>query len=500
VRRPGIRAAALAFLAFSLAACAAEPPEYVRGLVPNESGFDGAVTVAAEDGDDRFGHVTVNIPYRSVTGEPKTGQGRIAVRRDDMASGKPLPAFCHVHYEKDVGGAKKWCRRGWAVATAHYGNGDGEYPIDVSVGDGYNLARALIQWVRRLPFIDRTRLHIDGASQGGYMALAMSADCFPVTSATADCPVVNWAYNLSYFEANRAVSKWPQEDVRDSPLPVLCAVTMLVDWSFEVFDGDLGADTWFHVSPISRLDRIAHPVLVVCATGDMLVPMEQMTRDHLRPHNEAAFPEGYRRGFDELTLCEPARRTFEELLPEADVHIEHMPLQDHSFELTLGHFTGDEKKPGKRPKNQDRPWSKTHQWSLCYLDEGPPTPYASHTSHEWATSPDSFVAHYQTARPAPAILTASKLDHLMRRYTGKLDGLPALADGRPANRLNFPLVEQFDVLTGLLDYAGLGDAHAARLRTLYRGLECRPFGNELDLAELRKRQRPLYNAMSGDSR
>jgi len=255
-----------------------------------------------------------------------------------------------------------------------------------------------------------------------------------------------------------------------------------------VFGNDLSADTWYYVSPISRLEQIANPVLIVCATGDMLVPMAQMTREGLHPYDQTVFPEGYHRDFEDVTLCERARETFKELLPPDDVHIESMPLQENSFELAIEYFTGDKDKPKKRPKNQDRPWSKDHQWNLCYLDEGPPTPYASHTSYEWATSPDSFVDHYQAAAPSPEILNAAKLERLMQRYTGQIEGLPTLADGRPANRLNFRSVERLDVVTGLLDYAGLGEAHAARLRALYASAKLRPFGDELDRMELEEQR------------
>jgi hypothetical protein len=384
------------------------------------------------------------------------------------------------------------------VATAHYTDSRGAYPIDVSVGDGYNLAHALIQWVRRLPFVDRTRLHIDGASQGGYMALAMSADFFPVTSTTADCPVVNWAYNLNYFEVNKPAAKWPQSDIKNSPLPILCSVTMLADSSYKVFGKDLPSDTWYYLSPISFLDQIANPVMVLCATGDMLVPMEQITRTHLRPYDKTRFPDGYQRDFDALTLCKSARKTLEESLPANDVSIQIIPLQEKSFEITLGMFTGEEKKPRRKPKDVERPWSDIRQWSLCYLDEGGPTPYASHMSYEWATLPNAFVAAHQKGKPSVTILNAAKLDHLMQRYAGQIRNLPQLADGAEANRLNFQPLEKLDVVTGLLDYADLDPEYAARLQSLYAAGTVRPFGDTLDLERLRKERTQLLPRPAGE--
>lgn len=492
-----MRLRVLAILALFAVSC--NSTAFIKGKVPSESGFDGAVRVVEETAKKGFGIVTVEIPYVDVHGQPKIGEGRIYVARKDIESGKPIPVFCHVHYEKDAGGAAGWCKRGWAVATAHYKEGGGKYPIDVSVGDGYNLAHALIQWVRRLPFIDRTRLHIDGGSQGGYMALAMSADSFPVTSTTADAPVVNWAYNLNYFEMNKPAMKWPQKDIKSSPLPILHAVTQLGDWAGEVFGKDLSAETWYRLSPISYLGRIANPVMIVCATGDMLVPMEQMTRTHLRPYDKSRFPEGYQRDFDTLTICEPARKVFEEILAPETMHIEVIPLQEDSYEYLLGYFTNEIRKPKKGPKNLDRPWSPEHQWNLCYLDEGGLTPYAAHTSYEWRTSPDSFVKAHQTHVAPPEILNSSKLDYLMQRYVGTIDVLPTLADGKPGNRLNYPVLEKLDVLTGLLDYAALGSAHAERLKSLYQSGARKPLGDVLDIEKIRSEVERVSAEMKKDS-
>ncbi len=451
---------------------------FIQGVVPSESGFEGAVTVVSEESDGLFGVVTVRVPYKGVRGDAKTGLARLVIHKSRLLGGKKTPAFCHVHYEKDAGGAKHWARKGWAVFTAVYTPADGESPIDVSVGNGNNLARAVIQWARRCPFVDRTRLHIDGGSQGGYMALEMSADMFPVTSTTADAPVVNWAYNLAYIEANRALSGYP-DHLKESPMPVLGAVTMLADWAYQYFPKDMANDAWYHLSPVSYLDRIANPVLLTAATGDMLVPMEQMTRTRPLPVDLSRFPAGYRRGFDELTVNEKARKTFEECLPPEKVFVHTEPLQPGAFEFTAEMVLDPKKIPGGKPKNIERAWSPDHQWSLFYMDEGGPAPQAGHTTYYWSTSPDGFVGHYQKAAPAPSVLNAAKLLRLMERYAGALSNLPVLADGAPANRLNFSAVEQRDVAAGLADYAAMGPEHAANLRALYAACPLKPLGEAL---------------------
>ncbi len=457
---------------------------FPSGLVKSESGFEGAVTVVSTAASGHFGIVTVKVPYPGIRGEKKEGLARLVVSRNALESGRPLPAFCHVHYEKDVHGAKQWAERGWAVFTAAYTGEKEGYPIDAAVANGYNQSRAILHWARRLPFIDPARMHIDGGSQGGYMALVMSADAFPVTSTTADCPVVNWCYNLRYFEANKGVSKYPAK-LEDSPLPVMCSVTMLADWCYKAYGNDLSNDTWYYLSPIACLDRITDPVLVTCATGDMLVPMEAMTGEHLHPIDAARFPAGYQRAFDALTPCAKARKRFEDLVPESARETFVIPLQENSFEVSLDMFKDGKLKPRLRPKNQDKPWSREKPWSLVYLDEGPPAPYAAHTTYEWALSPDSFVAGHQQHPITPELLTPAKLEWLLRRYARQLVDLPVLAEGAPANRLNFETPEQRDVLSGLLAYAALGAEFEQRLQTLYRACPIQPFGATLSAAALR---------------
>ncbi len=441
---------------------------WVNELAVSESGFEGAVTVVSTQIQGQYGVVTVKIPYRNIFGEPQMGLARMLVHRDAWKSKQPLPAFCHVHYEMSVKSAQKWAKRGWAVFTGAY---EENYPLDAAYASANNQMRALLQWVRRLPLIDRRHLHIDGGSQGGYMALAMSADLFPVTSTTADVPVVNWAYNLNYAEQNIPVSQFPHCD--DSPLPILCGVTILAEWAEKTFGRDFSRDAWYYVSPISYLERIANPVLLTAITGDMLVPMEQMTRTAFPDWDKRDFPDGYERDFDTLTVCEPARKVFEECIPES---------QRKTYTVTTEVTEQDA---------PDKPWSKEHPWSVLYLDEGPAKPKAGHGAHHWNLSPDSFTAYYQQSTPQPDILNAAKLDRLLERYSLQLSSLPQLKTGAPASRLNFDTVEQYDVVTALLDYAEISPDHNRRLQTLYSQASTKPFGETISLEDLARMRTDL---------
>ncbi len=477
--------------------------DWLAQAVPSEQGFEGAVTVVSAAADEEgFGTVTLDVPYLDLHGNPKTGQARVYLLENQYTAGKRLPVFCHPHYEKDAGGAKNWCRKGWLFVTPHYGSGPGEYEIDAAPCDSYNLSRAIIQWARRLAVADRTRLHIAAESQGGYMTLAMAADIFPVTSAAPDVPVLNWCYNLNYFEVNKPISKYPlpPDRVGESPMPPMHNVSMLADWVARDFGKPFNTETYYRLSPVSYLARITCPVLTTSYTGDMLVPIEAATRTHLRPYDRARFPEGYLRDFDALTTYAPARKTLEERLPGGTYKVKTMGLQKNSYEITFDYFTGAKKRPKVRPTMEDRPWSKRTQWSILYLDEGGPAPYAAHSTYEWKTASESFAAYYQTAQIKPSLLTAEKLAWLIARYEGKLPGVPMLADGIPANRLNVPLLEQLDVVSGLLDFASLGVRHEKRLRTLYASNPEKPLGDSLTATTLEARFQELSARLEKEKR
>lgn len=447
-------------------------------LIKSETEIEHGVTILSSELDGDYQIINARVPYLGIEGDEKTGLARLVIPLSHLESKKKLPAFCHVHYEKDIGGAKKWAKKGWIVSTAVYTPPDGESPIDPAIGNGYNLAKAIIQWIKRIPIVDSSHIFIDGASQGGYMALAMSAEFFPVIATHSDVPVVNWAYNISYFEANREIAG-VGKPIAEAPLPGIASVIGLADMCYKYFTNNLNDECWFYLSPISYVHLITNPVLITCATGDMLVPIEQMTRKYVREIDTSKFPNGFTRDFQKLNFCEKAKKVFEECLPEQDYEVFVLQPQLHSFEITLEMLLNSKLKPKKKPNNQDKPWSKDKQWSLLYLDEGPPTPYASHTKMEWSLSPDTFVEAHRNAPLKISLLTLSKLVHLLKRYQGIQDPEIKLKNQKVANRLNYPNLEKIDVINSLITYIEQSKEHLLHLQNLYSQSPIKPFGETI---------------------
>ncbi len=476
----------LLILIFSTS-CAQEP------LVKDESDLEHGVKIVSIKNEWNIQIVLARVPYLGIEGDEKTGLARLVIPINHLKNTSKLPAFCHVHYEKDIGGAKKWAKNGWIVSTAVYTPPDGESPIDPALGNGYNLAKAIIQWIKRLPIVDTSHILIDGASQGGYMALAMSAELFPVIATHSDVPVVNWAYNLSYFEANRTIAGFGKP-IEEAPLPGMAPVIGLADMCYKYFTPDLNNKCWFYLSPISYLELITNPVLITCATGDMLVPIEQMTKKYVRQFDTSQFPNGFTRDFDKLNFCQEAKKVFEECLQQKDYEIFIIPPQENSFEITREMLLNSKLKPQKRPTNQDKPWSKTKQWSLLYLDEGPPSPYATHTKMEWSLSPDSFVTYHKSAPLRLEILTLPKLQHLLKRYEGIQEPEIKLNNQKTANRLNFPNLEKIDIINSLITYIEQSEEHLKHLQNLYSQSTIKPFGDEITLTILKEELKKISNS------
>src|SRR5690606_14679395 len=121
--------------------------------------------------------------------------------------------------------------------------------------------------------------------------------------------------------------------------------------------------------------------------------------------------------------------------------------------------------------------------------------HSSHSRYQWRTSNETFIQAHREALLSADSLTAKKLERLLERYSGTLSNLPVLTTGEPANRLNFSALERLDVLTGLLDFAGISDAHAEHLQSVYAEGALQPFGPVLELDAVRRERAAILGQL-----
>ncbi len=459
-------------------------PMVTADIIHDEKDFAGAVTVSERATDGDYAWVTLDIPFRDMRNTVRLGQARVYYSKNLDASGL-VPVLGHVHYEVPLEIAKPYCDRGYIVVTPHAG----KYPLELIIGDSVNMNIAMIQWVRRLPIVDRSRLQMTGGSAGGCMTLAMGAEFFPISALVPQLPAVNWVHGVHYLQANLEVTGYTLP-MAQRPLPVLSLIAPGVRLATDLYGPDLNAPSYYTVSAISYLDRIAAPTLIVAATGDMLCRFEQFTAKKFFEQDHSLFPSEYQSDFDILASTQRASRRFDECVPEERLAVFPIRpirgMREYTIEDVLDPENLSNPLRLTRPTpNLALPWSKDKQWSLVILDEGAPLPHLGHTRYIWDIDPIEFLLYHRDRDPAVDQLRAANLLRLMERYDRKLTAVETMADGAKANRLSFEALDRLEVLTGLLDYADVSPAHLKHLDELYATCPVRPFGDKLQLRDLR---------------
>jgi len=145
-------------------------------IIANESFSNGAVKVDNTQIINGLKQITVTIPCLGMNGEKIDGQANFYCKPELLKSKNKIPVYCGVHYNSSQKTIKKYCDAGFAVVTPCFD----KIPIKFPFGNSYNFNIAMIQWTRRLPFVNQTKMIFGGGSAGGYMTLAMGSEFFPV--------------------------------------------------------------------------------------------------------------------------------------------------------------------------------------------------------------------------------------------------------------------------------------------------------------------------------
>ncbi len=404
--------------------------------------------------------VTVEFEYPTLAGTAEIGQGRIFLPPellDDPAT--PRPLIHQAGYELDDNGAAWLMREGVIVSTPH------AHPLN-PLARGPNLDCALLHAMRGLPFVDGRQIHIQGGSAGGWTTLMVAAETFPIVGAQPAVPPLDWGYNAAFIGTQGATGDEP-EDPTQSPTPILAAVYSIVQQLATFYNVPYDSAAFTALSPIAQLETITAPVQVFFSTADMLVPVDQVGAEHVRPFDAALFPAGFSTA---PTACLPGRpvRTLAEALghDEAEWFVPELPENPPAMQADGTAAQGT-------PPALALPFSRERRWSVTILDEGPCEPQVGHFKYAWALDSAPFRAWVRERGILPEQLNGAKLARLMNRYAGRqhLSGeiRPDGGEPRPIHLLDWPEAERADVLRGLSAYAA-DDACAARLGELYAAL------------------------------
>ncbi len=413
-------------------------------------------------GEDVGGQITCEFIHRAIDGSIQTAQARVFVPPQVREEpGRRVPLMYYAGYEIEPAGAVGYLARGWAVATPH---AHPENPL----GRGPNLDIALLHAARALPFIDNAQVMIQGGSAGGYTTLMLAAEAFPLVCALPSVPPVNWGYNAAYFFHNREVATVVPPGSDEAAMRVLTIVIPLGDAARVSLGADTEADSWLMSSPISHAETVTAPVQVVWSTGDILVPIDQVSSEFVRGLKPGAFPPSFTAALADLTHRPETRRTLVDCLAPDAYRPFLVPLPPGTPILEY------EREPAPSPVSIELPFSTDRVWSLVVIDEGPLEPDAAHFRYAIAPVQEPFLQWASERGLTADQLTPEKLRRLMLRLRGEEyrpftiqpEGAAAPID---AVRLDFPAAERADVLRGLLAFAE-DDARAERLAATYARL------------------------------
>jgi hypothetical protein len=390
----------------------------------------------------------VEYTYLDTQGQEQVAKAKLFLPATLQDSITQYPLFYAAGYELDDLSSLMHVRRGFVVVSPRD-------PKNNPLVQTVNPDAALLHIARALPWVDDARVVIGGGSAGGYMTLMLAAETFPLAGAAADVPPMNWGYNAAYFLQRKNWGTRDDASPAGSELTLFNSVAPIADQAVAVYGDDPDDPIWFRNGPLAQLDTITCPVLAYWTTADMLVPIEQISKDWVRPFDPNAFPVGYTRDPDQLSKTSDGRLRFLEVFPTTDYEL---------FSFTEEQVRDLLPKGSAPPEPAELPFSRTKRWSVVILDEGAPEPRGGHTKYPVPWLRNLFIDHAATGPVSALQLTPVKLARLMDRYAGQ-EWLPTRV-----KHLDFAEQEKADVIRGLTTYVAAGAESAATFAELYRQL------------------------------
>ena len=367
------------------------------------------------EADDQAASFRLAFQYPHQDGTVLSAEGWLHVPNGDGATRRPL--LYSAGYELSRAGALAHLASGSVVVTPS-AIAD---PTGNPVVRGPNLDFALIHLARSLPIVDDDQVWVAGGSAGGYMALMVAAETYPLAGVMADCPLVDLEYMARYFLGNAALLSGSAGE----QIPVLRIVYGLGPL-LVARHGAPGAISWIGLSPLDHLDAITCRASVVHSTADLLVPVGQVTGDATRIGS--GFPAGFK--------IDLAERSLVASLSPRQVEVRTLASPPEAVEATAELLFSE-----VPPTKLDVPWSDSRRWTVAVLEEGGPQTFTGH--FRFHVAPNREPAPRSSSVSTPEQLTRAKLEVLMSR----LAGAEWVATG--VRSLDFEEREEADVMRSL---------------------------------------------------
>lgn len=310
---------------------------------------------------------------------------------------QPMPLIYVPHYEMAENAAelRRYLEQGWAVAS----------PINVLpshngllTDDDLVFNNAALYTLRHMDEFDNQRIAIVGGSAGGYTTLMLSALQMGNCVSIATAPIANVYFNFyQYFQmAQRDDAPFFLKLVRDSFAPIL-----------DNFPDVKDTERWEAFSAVGLADCFNSPLVITHVTSDILVPIDQITREFTYDHEGNSMPEDFSTRLSEDNPGVLGRSLSDEL-PAELTHVEHIIIEDLDAD-------------------SDLPYNEEKLFNLNIYDDGPTESYGSHraTSGTGVVNDVPYLkAMFDRGLVQNEILTNGKLILLLERYMGESVQLP----------------------------------------------------------------------------
>ncbi|MBO5177187.1 MAG: hypothetical protein J6C07_07010 [Lachnospiraceae bacterium] len=313
-------------------------------------------------------------------------------------SEQPMPLIYVPHYEMAENAAelRRYLEQGWAVAS----------PTDVLpshngllTDDDLVFNNAALYALRHMEEFDNQRIAIVGGSAGGYTTLMLSALQMGNCTSVATAPIANVYFNFyQYFQmAQRDDAPFFLKLVRDSFTPIL-----------DNFPDINDTERWEAFSAVGLADCFNSPLVITHVTSDILVPVDQITREFTYANEGESMPKDFSTRLSEDNPGVLGHSLADEL-PAELTHVEHIIIEDLDAD-------------------SDLPYNEEKLFNINIYDDGPTESYGSHRATSGTGVVDDvpyLKAMFERGLAQNEILTEGKLFLLLERYMGESPQLPA---------------------------------------------------------------------------
>lgn len=329
----------------------------------------------------------------------------IVIKPAGVVGNLPLIYIPHYEIDENTVDFHQYMNHGWAVASPVFSN---EYNSEVT-GNDLVFNNAALYHIRHMNGIDKERIAIVGGSAGGYMSLMLNMLQMGTCASIANSPIANVYYNLYvYFHACDELNK--ASSFNSITMPIQMLISKSFRPNLDNFPDVCDADRWAALSPVGLAKCISNPIVVNHYTGDILVPVDQITKKYTYSERNKAFPIDFpiEMGSDYPGILS---HSLEEEADPDEICVQYYKLENQNVDMEM---TASDK-----------------LLTINVFDDGPMNPKGTHTAPKTTGNLDTmkFLEEmFEKTLKGTEKAESAKLILMLERYAGESVQLPPHED------------------------------------------------------------------------